>query len=181
MNYVIALDSYSITTKMVMGAILASLAAIFQSVGVFVGIGYVVSILTTWPIVVATVLTFRMGFMTYILTILLLAIIQPSELFVFPFTTGLLGLSLGLGLRVTKSGPVIVAFAATTLTLGILVLLYALRFPILGPSITSEIDVRVILCVFVFSSLYSWLWLRLSIYGLKTLHRVVQKKPPNFY
>lgn len=60
------------------------------------GIGYLISFLATLPIFLVTSLSIRQGILSYILTILLLFIIQPSELIIFPFTTGLLGIAIGV-------------------------------------------------------------------------------------
>ncbi|MBM7660947.1 putative neutral ceramidase superfamily lipid hydrolase [Bacillus mesophilus] len=172
---------YTRTMKIVLGGILAALASIFQSAGIFVGFGYVISILTTLPIVIATVISIRIGFMTYISTILLLAILQPSELMVFPFTTGLIGLALGVGLRLWKSPVAIILLSGLSLTVGISILLYALKFPILGPSVISAFDPTVLLFIMLFSLVYSWIWLRLSIIGLRGLQRAVFTRQETVY
>lgn len=84
------------TKQLVSGAIFASLAALFQSAGGFLpGIGMFISPLSTAPILFCFVLSLPLGFITYILTNLLLLIIQPSELIIFPFTTGILGIGIG--------------------------------------------------------------------------------------
>ncbi|TXC85845.1 hypothetical protein FS935_19570 [Metabacillus litoralis] len=174
-------NMYTGTTKLILGAILASLACIFQSAGIFVGIGYVVSILTTLPIVVASVISLKIGFLTYILTILLLAITQPSELLIFSFTTGLLGLSLGIGLKILRNSVLITVFSSFCLTLGITCLLYVIQFPILGPSVTTNFDSKILLYIFAFSILYSWIWLKLSLLTLKAVNRFVFRKVAILY
>ncbi|WP_456275971.1 hypothetical protein [Bacillus sp. AK128] len=165
------IEVYSFTNKLVLGAILASLAALFQSAGIIVGIGYALSILTTWPIAIATVISVKIGIMSYFSTILLLVLIQPSELLIFPFTTGLLGLSLGVGIKIVKNSLLSTLFASLSLTFGILTLLYAVQFPILGPTISTTFDFKVVVLTFLFSILYSWLWLRLCSVGLRFLYR----------
>jgi hypothetical protein len=165
-------DDYSPTTKLVIGAMLGSIAVIFQSAGIFTGVGYIFSMMTTGPIVLATLLSVRIGTLTYLVTIILLAIVQPSELLVFPFTTGLLGLSLGIGLQYFKSTLLILLFSSATLTLGIGTLLYGIQFPILGPSVSSQLNLAVILGVFAFSFLYSLIWLKLSIKVFSIFNKV---------
>ena len=168
---VLSRTDYSKTAKLVLGSILGALAAIFQSAGIFAGIGYVFSILTTWPIVLATVISIRMGLMTYGLTFFLLAIIQPSELIVFPFTTGLLGISLGIAFRISKSRFLVTLIGGICLATGIMIILYGFRFPVLGPSITSTVKGNVILGILGFSLVYSWIWMWLSIIGIKVLNK----------
>lgn len=60
------------------------------------GIGFLISFLATLPIFLATCFSIRQGILSYTLTIFLLFIIQPSELIIFPFTTGLLGIAMGV-------------------------------------------------------------------------------------
>lgn len=169
---------YSRTTKMVMGSILAAIAALLQSAGIFTGIGYALSILTTLPIILATVISIRLGLMSYLITILLLFFLQPSELFVFPFTTGLLGLSLGIGLRWFKHSFLAIGFASLSLSTGIMFLLYIIKFPVLGPSISHSFDFRVIIGILLFSFLYTWLWLYISLYGIGFINNVIRKNQP---
>jgi hypothetical protein len=170
------LNDYSQTTRFVMGALLGSIAVIFQSAGIFTGVGYIISMMTTGPIVLATLLSVRIGCLTYLVTILLLAIVQPSELLVFLFTTGLLGLSLGIGLVYLKRTLLILSFSALSLTLGISLLLYVVKFPILGPSVSSDLNVVVSLSTFAFSFLYSWIWLKLSIMAFNLFHKVIFRR-----
>jgi hypothetical protein len=166
------INSYSKTMRLVVGALLGSIAVIFQSAGIFTGIGYILSMMSTGPLVLATLLSLRIGVMTYFGTIFLLAMLQPSELLVFIFTTGLLGLSLGCGLKYLKRSIFIIPFAALWLTIGINILLYGFKFTILGPLVTTDFSSWVILGTYGFSLLYSWIWKKLSISAFKVLNNV---------
>lgn len=166
------IDGYSKIMRLVVGALLGSIAVIFQSAGIFTGIGYILSMMSTGPLVLASLLSLRLGVMTYFVTIFLLAMLQPSELLVFPFTTGLLGLSLGIGLKYLKRSVFIIPFAAVCLTLGISILLYGFKFPILGPLVTSQFSSLLVLGTFAFSLLYSWIWKKLSISAVIVLSKI---------
>ncbi|MEH7386385.1 hypothetical protein V7147_13395 [Bacillus sp. JJ1521] len=167
-----SIEKYSKAMRIAVGALLGSIAVIFQSAGIFTGIGYILSMMTTGPLVLASLMSLRIGVLTYFVTIFLLAMLQPSELLVFIFTTGLLGLSLGIGLKYLKKSILIIFFAALCLTLGISFLLYVLKFPILGPSVTSHFNSLVLLGIFAFSFLYSWIWKKVSISGFKGLNKI---------
>jgi len=95
---------------------------------------------------------------------------------VFIFTTGLLGLSLGIGLKYLKRSILIIPFAALCLTLGISILLFGFKFPILGPLVTSHFSSKVILGTFAFSILYSWIWKKLSVSAFKILNKVFSQR-----
>ncbi|WP_052124153.1 hypothetical protein [Ureibacillus manganicus] len=171
-----SLEGYSMTMRLLVGSLLGSMAVILQSTGIFTGIGFMFSMMSTGPVVLASLLSLRIGLMTYIITCFILALLQPSELLVFLCTTGLLGLSLGIGLKVLKRGLFIVSFGALCLTMGISILLYVLQFPILGPSVTSQFSIIIILIVVIFSLLYSWLWKIISVSIFKALYKVFFKR-----
>jgi len=175
LSALMSLSHYSNTMKLVIGAIMASLAAIFQSAGLFVGFGYVLSMMATLPIIIATMISMRIGMMAYISTILLVSVIQPSEVIVFTFTTGLLGLSIGIGGRKFQKVLYIMLFAALSLTIGIISVLSIFNFPILGPSISTALDIKMLIAVFSFSLLYSWIWIKVSV-GFSS---IIQKTIPH--
>lgn len=164
---------YSKTTRLVIGALLSAIAFILQSAGVFTGIGYLLSMMSTLPIVLATLLSIRIGVMTYVITFCLLAMFQPSEIVIFLFTTGLLGLGMGIGLTYFKKSLWIIASAALFLTLGISTLLFGLKFAILGPSIPSQFNTFVMLGIYIFSFIYSWIWMKVSVSVFNVFHKVL--------
>ncbi len=174
--FIPTIDSYSKSMQLVAGASLGALAAILQSAGIFTGVGYIFSMVSTAPIVLACLLSMNIGVMTYFLTILLVAILQPTELFIFMFTTGLLGLSLGFSMKYLRRNILIIAFSAITLTIGISILLYGIKFAILGPSITTKISATVILGTFAFSLLYSWIWKKVCISIFRFIHTFLNHK-----
>ncbi len=166
------IEGYSKTTKLIIGALLGSLTVILQSAGIFAGLGYVLSMMSTGPLVVACLLSLKIGVMTYLVTSLLLVFIQPTELLVFLFTTGLLGLSLGIGLTYFKKRMYVVLFAALCLTIGICTLLYGFKFAVLGSSVSVQINGKLILGTFLFSLLYSWIWQKISRSLIKILNKI---------
>ncbi len=87
---------HSKAKRLVFGSFLACVAAILQAAGGFLpGIGYFISPFATLPILISAMFSLKMGVISYFLTILLLFILFPSELFIFPFTTGLIGIGIG--------------------------------------------------------------------------------------
>lgn len=154
--------------RMVYTALLSGFSAIFQSAGgFFPGIGYLISPLATAPILLCTVFLPSFGFFAYLLTILLLLILQPSELIIFPFTTGILGIAIGVAIHLLNKSWSIILYGAIGLTAGICLLLYGLKFPVLGPTISYTISIPVIGGIFACSLLYSFLWLFISKLILK--------------
>ncbi|WP_019416203.1 hypothetical protein [Paenisporosarcina sp. TG20] len=168
------------TRRFVFGALLASFAAILQSAGILGGFGFFVSALSTLPILIATIISKQLGILTYIVEFAMISMIQPSELFAFPFTTGLLGLCMGFAFGIFKKGFFVTVFSGVSLTLGILFILYIIQFPLLGPSVTSSVDMNIIMVIALFSILYSWIWMKVLILLVKKINRMIGKGPFHF-
>jgi hypothetical protein len=162
--------------KLVVGSLLGAFAAILQSAGLIGGIGYAFSIMAAGPIVLASVLSVRIGLLTYAVTTFILVILQPSEVLVFLFTTGLLGIALGIGFKFCKTRSMVSVIGGTLLSAGILIVLYIFQFPVLGPSISSKISGTVVGGVFLFGLFYSWICMNLSVLGMKHLNKVMVRK-----
>jgi hypothetical protein len=126
-----------------------------------------VSRYTTAPILICTLMGLPYGVMAYFSTIYLLFIIQPSELFIFPFTTGVLGLSIGAGFYLFKGKIDSIFFSGFILTIGINLLLYIIHFPVLGPMVSTSYNIPTIMVICAFSCFYSWIWVLLTFYILK--------------
>jgi hypothetical protein len=163
------------TKSAVIIAFLGAVTALLQSAGGFLpGPGYLISPLSTAPIVLATLISIRSGLTAYVLSSLLLLLIQPSELFVFPFTTGLLGLALGTFIASSKNRIQVVLFSATVLWAGVILVLYILRFPLLGPPVSMSLRIDTIVYLFLFSLLYSGVWMEICLRLLTRLGKSMQ-------
>ncbi|WP_409276044.1 hypothetical protein V1499_10620 [Neobacillus sp. SCS-31] len=167
-------SSYSAPMKLVLGAILAGIAAVLQSAGgVFPGVGYVVSPFATAPILLCFVISFWTGTLSYFLTCVLLLVLQPSELFVFPFTTGLLGVGLGVAFTIYRRRLAIICSGAVSLATGIVVLLYALNFPVLGPVVSISFSLQATGGILLFTFLYAWLWVEAILFFFKKIKVII--------
>ncbi len=163
----------SVAVNMMHVGLLTAIAAILQSAGGYApGIGFLLSTMATLPIFLATVVSVRYGFLSYLVAIFLLLFIQPSELFIFPFTTGILGLVLGALFH--KARFFVVFWSGTALFIGIAALLFVFRFPVLGPGIGSSFDFALLLVMAAFSLLYGWAAAEACAYVLKRLVRIIQ-------
>ncbi len=160
--------------KLILVAIFACLAAILQSVGGFLpGIGYLFSPLATAPILFCAIFSIPLGVMAYFLTIILLFILEPTELLVFPFTTGLLGLGIGASFSFFRRRISIIATGTILLMLGIMSLLFIFDFPILGPAITGSISFFATGSIFLFAFIYTLLWVELALIIFNRLKTII--------
>lgn len=155
-----------LTKTMVFSALMSVCAALLQSAGGFLpGPGFLISPWASLPVALSAILSIRYGILTYFTTMMLLIFIQPSEIIIFPFTTGLLGLCLGICIQFIKNRIKIIISCTTLLLLGILMLLYLFKFPVLGPMGLTNSYIIVGFIVFCFC--YCWLWLEILLIALK--------------
>ncbi|WHY75394.1 hypothetical protein QNH20_14690 [Neobacillus sp. WH10] len=167
----LAFNKHSKTRQLVLGALFASIAAVLQAAGGFLpGIGYFISPFATAPILFCTMLSLPVGLMSFFLTNLLLLVLQPSELIVFPFTTGLLGFGTGVAFYVFKKRISIIGSGAILLTLGIISLLYGFSFPVLGPAVSDTFSVLITGGIFLFAFIYNWIWVDIGLIFFKRLN-----------
>jgi hypothetical protein len=161
---------YTKGRRLVFGSLLACMAAVLQAAGGFLpGIGFFISPFATLPILIAAMFSSRMGVLSYFLTILLLFVLVPSELFIFPFTTGLLGVGIGAAFSFLRKRLSIIMMGAGLLTAGILSFLYLFHFPVLGPGLSGSFSFLTSASIFVFSFFYSWLWVEVALFFYKKL------------
>lgn len=161
---------HSRAKKLALGSFLACIAAVLQMAGgFFPGIGYLISPFATLPILIGAMLSIQTGMMSYFLTIFLLFILFPSELVIFPFTTGLLGIGIGIAFFLFKKRFSIILVGAILLTAGMMSLLYVVRFPVLGPTVSNSISFFAVGGIFLCSFLYSWLWVEVAILFFRKL------------
>lgn len=169
-----AFEKWSGAKKMILISLLSSLGAIFQSAGGFLpGVGYFISPLATAPIILSTIFSIPLGLASYVLTALLLLILQPAELIIFPFTTGLLGVFIGISFHLFSKKLSHILIGSAGLTAGICLLLYGLKFPVLGPAVSHQMSVPVITLIIIFSTFYSWIWVALSTRLIKRIRGII--------
>lgn len=168
----IIFNKHKKTMKLILGSIFACIAAILQAAAGFLpGIGYFLSPLATAPILLCSMFSIPFGVMSYFLTIMLLFIIQPTELIVFPFTTGLLGLGIGASFYFFSKRLSIIATGAILLMLGIMSLIFIFHFPILGPAVPVSFSFLTI--GFLLAFIYSWLWVEIALIIYKRLKMII--------
>lgn len=163
-------NHWSTTKLLVYSAMFAVLAALLQSAGGYVpAVGFLISPFTTLPLILVSVISLRYGLFAYVLTAGLLLLIEPTELFIFPFTTGVLGVSIGWGLVRLRRVSFVILFSSVLLFLGICFPLYVLEFPVFGPITTKEFHWQILTGIYTFSVLYSVLWIGISRFFLKRI------------
>ena len=162
------------TMKHMLVSIFSCIAAILQAAGgMLPGIGYFISPLATAPILLCSIFSIPFGVMSYFLTMMLLFILEPTELMIFPFTTGLLGLGIGTSFSLFRKRISMIASGAIFLFLGIMSLLYIFHFPVLGPAASDSFSFLTIGSISLFSFLYSWLWVEIALIIFKRIKMIM--------
>lgn len=170
----IIFNKHKKTMQLILGSIFACIAAILQAAGGFLpGIGYFLSPLATAPILLCSMFSIPFGVMSYFLTIMLLFILQPTELIVFPFTTGLLGLGIGASFYFFRKRLSIIATGTILLMLGIMSLIFIFHFPVLGPAVSDSFSFLSTVSILLFAFLYSWLWVEIALIIFKRLKMII--------
>lgn len=165
----------SFAFKLVASALLALIAAILQSAGgIIPGIGMLISPFSTAPIILSMLISPSYGVLSYLLTIFLLLFMQPSELIVFPFTTGAMAIGIGYGFILFNRRWKVLTFSSLFLCIGICLLLYVVQFPVLGPFLIN-FKVSKIIVIYLFSLPYCGLWIELVLRLLPKLIRSIKK------
>lgn len=148
-----------LTVKLIsIGGIFVGLAVIFQATAVLLPvIGMPLSPLSTLPIALAGIINIYLGLTVYIASALLLAFISIEECLILIFTTGILGLVMGV-LFYRKGKLVSVLCSGVALSIGIGVLTYVIGVFEMG-SIEASVPMGVLILVFLlFSIVYAWVW-----------------------
>jgi hypothetical protein len=167
---------YKRTRKLILASIFACLAAILQSFGgFFPGVGYLISPLATAPILLCSLLSIPYSFMSYLLTMMLLVILQPTELIIFPFTTGIVGLGIGASFHFLRKRISIIATGSVLLALGIISLLFILRFPVLGPGVSGSFSLLTTGSILLFTFVYSWIWAGIALAIVKRIKVIIRE------
>lgn len=156
--------------QLVTVSLLAVIAALLMASGNYLpGIGLLISPFSTLPVIIGTILSLRHGVFTYILATLLLLILQPGEFFMFTFTTGLLGISLGWVFCTLSNRISAALLCGILLTIGICIPLYLLKFPVLGPTLSSTFAFSSFIYIFLFSIIYSYIWIEMGLYLIRKI------------
>lgn len=162
-------QEWSETRLLVFAAFMAVFAALFQAMGSLSGIGFFISPLATAPIFLITIISKGFGFLAYFVAIFILLLLRPDELFVFPFTTGLIGLSFGITFPYIRKNLLLAVTNGVVLMFGIFLILYVLKFPILGPTLGKSFDLLFVGGSFAFTFIYCLLWTFICRFLLKKL------------
>lgn len=166
------------TQKIVFSALMASISVLLQSSGTFIPVvGLFISPFATLPILLSSNVSIHYGALSYICASIMLGIISPEESLIFFFTTGILGLVLGAGLHLKINKFVSIFFASSILTIGSLIMVVLLEFPLLGPlSPNNTSALLAFFILFILFITYSFTWEAFGRWVIKKIERQKKKQ-----
>ncbi|WP_421379752.1 hypothetical protein ACOJQI_16190 [Bacillus salacetis] len=166
--------------KFVFSTLMTSISVLLQASGTFIPvIGVFISPFATLPILLSSNVSIHYGALSYICASITLGIISPEESLIFFLTTGALGLVLGAGLHLKINKFVSIFFASLILTIGSLIMVFLLEFPLLGP--LSPKNTNTLLTFFILIILfitYSFLW---EAFGRRVIKKIERQKKKQTY
>lgn len=163
------------TRKLVFGALMTSLAVGIQIAPLYLPfVGISLSALSTLPLAVAGYLEIMTGLMTFGVSGVLLLFFGVSYSLAFLFSSGLLGLCLGIMLRKKYAYPVMAFIASLCLTGGLLLLGKFFGLPVL-PWLTGKKRQFLVLVLWFGTFLYSSLWLPVLSVFINRLGKYLQR------
>jgi len=110
------------------GGVLTTLTVVFQSAPIFIPtIGLFLSPFSSLSVAIAGIKSKSLGLLVFLASLFILPLISLEEAMIFLFTTGPLGLMIGRYLK-RKTLLLAALFSGLALTLGILVMIYAIAF-----------------------------------------------------
>ncbi len=140
------------------GGILTAITVLFQSAPVFLpAIGLVLSPLSTLPIGIAAVCNISLCFTVYFSSALLLIIVSAQETIILLFTTGLLGIVMGI-LLYRKGIVISIILSSVALSLGMIFLTYVVGISSFA-DVAGKLSAPLTLLIFFsFSLVYTAIW-----------------------
>ncbi|SHI52633.1 hypothetical protein SAMN05444401_0907 [Clostridium amylolyticum] len=140
------------------GGILTTISVLFQSAPVFLpAIGLALSPLSTLPIAIAAVSNISLGITVFFSSALILVIVNAQEAIILLFTTGLLGIVMGI-LLYRKGIITSILFSSIALSLGMILLTYVVGIPAFAELTRTLSTTLIFLIFFSFSLAYASIW-----------------------
>lgn len=146
------------TSFICIGGILTTATVLLQSAPVFLpALGLALSPFSTLPVAIAAVLNIPLGFAVIFSSALILVMVNIQEAIILLFTTGILGIVIGI-LLYRKGIIISILISSIALFLGMLCLTYIIHIPAFT-NLTDLLSIPLIFLIFfTFSLVYAIIW-----------------------
>lgn len=157
------------TRPLVIGALFAIMAALFQSLPVIFSEVFVLfTIFSAIPIYIVARINPKAGVLSYLVAAMLIMIISTHEGLFFLFTNGVIGCSLGISSSYTNKKAIIWASSSIVLTVTLSIMNYGIGIPVFGTNLPGALYFQ-LLILFLFSVLYNVIYSYLGDFIYKRL------------
>jgi hypothetical protein len=166
------------TKYIVIGALMATLAAIFQSLPIVLSEAFVIlTILSAIPIYIASRLNPSSGVMSYLVAVIVISFLSTHEALFFMCSNGIVGVCLGICSHYHCKRWMALLLSSAVLTLTLSIMNYGIGIPVFGTRIPGMLLIQVLI-IFAFSLIYNaiyqlfagFLFKRLQFAGIKDNH-----------
>ena len=160
------------TKTLVIGALLAVIAAFFQVMPVFFSEAFVFfTIFSAVPIYIVSRINPKAGVLSYFVAGILVMLISTHEALFFLFTNGVVGASLGVCRYYTNRKTIIFSISSLALTITLSIINYGIGIPVFGTKIAGAMITQLVI-LYLFSLLYNIIYYYFSDYIFKILKKV---------
>lgn len=160
------------TKTVVVGALLAVIAALFQVIPVFLSELFVIlTILSAVPIYIVSRLSPKIGLLSYFTASMLIMLISTHEGIFFLCTNGIIGISLGICSYYTKKKTITWLISSVILTITLSIMNYGIGIPVFGTNIPGGIIIQLAI-LFIFSVVYNIFYYKFSSLIFKLIKKL---------
>lgn len=160
------------TKTVVIGALFAIIAALFQAIPILLSEIFVLfTIFSAVPIYIVSKINPKVGVLSYFVASMLILLISTHEGLFFLFTNGIIGVSLGTCSYYTKKKVVIWFLSSFVLTITLCIMNYGIGIPVFGTKIPGAVIIQLVM-LFLFSAVYSIIYYYFSSFIFKILKKV---------
>lgn len=159
-----------------LGAILATIAAMFQLIPNFFSEMFVLfTVFSALPIYIMSRINPKVGILSYLVADFIIILFSVHEGLLFLFTNGMIGLSLGICCYFIKRKSIICIISSAILTIALCILNYGIGIPVFGGVIPGKIVIQLTILL-GFSILYNIIYFFIASFIYNRLQGFMNKR-----
>jgi hypothetical protein len=160
------------TKIVVIGALFAAIAALFQLIPILLSEVFVLlTIFSAVPIYIVSRINPKVGVLTYFVASMLIMLLSIHEGLFFLCTNGIIGISLGICSYYTKMKAITWFLSSLVLTVTLSIMNYGIGIPVFGSKIPGGIIIQIVI-IFLFSTIYNIFYYYFSNYIFNILKKL---------
>ena len=159
------------TKTVVIGALFAVIAAIFQLTPIFLSEIFVFfTIFSAIPIYIISRINPKAGLLSYFVASMIIMILSVHEGLFFLCTNGIVGISLGICSYYTRNKAITLSLSSLMLTATLSIINYGIGIPVFGRKIPGALVIQIAI-IFAFSAIYNIFYYYFSSYVFNLLNK----------